>query len=225
MFKPLATRLLQHLLSQNTWAFAALLPFAGKSVQFIIGPVTTRLVILENGNLCLGADSINSAGAINDENSHHQPQTADASVTIAPSVALRLMAGDNTAKMLINITGDTHLASELSRVLQNISWDYEEDLSQLTGDIAANKLGQWGRQTVSGIKEKSINIAEMMSEYWQEEQPLIAKKRHVDKFTNAVDTLRADVERAEKRLEKISAKIIQKYTLGHPSNGTKPFKS
>ncbi len=195
MFKPLATRLLQHLLSQNTWAFAALLPFSGKSVQFVIGPVSTRLVILENGNLCLGADSNN------------QDQTADATVTMSPSVALRLMARDVSAKMLINITGDTHLASELSHVLQNISWDYEEDLSQLTGDITANKLGQWGREAVIGIKKKSINMAEMVSEYWQEEQPLIAKKRHVEQFINAVDTLRADVERTEKRLEKLIAKI------------------
>ncbi len=201
MFKPLATRLLQHLLSQNTWAFAALLPFAGKSVQFVIGPVSTRLVILENGNLCLGADSVDNANISN------QHQTADATVTMSPSVALRLMARDDTAKMRINITGDTHLASELSHVLQNISWDYEEDLSQLTGDITANKLGQWGREAVSGIKKKSINMAEMVSEYWQEEQPLIAKKRHVEQFINAVDTLRADVERTEKRLEKLIAKI------------------
>ena len=47
----------------------------------------------------------------------------------------------------------------------------------------------------------------MASEYWQEEKPLIAKKRHVEQFNNDVDTLRADVERTEKRLEKLTAKI------------------
>lgn len=191
MLKQFATRLLQHLLSQNTWAFVALQPFAGKSVQFNITPITTTLVVLENGSLALAGTSNN----------------ADATVTIPPSVALRLLAKDDSARMLINIEGDTHLAAELSKVLQAISWDYEEDLSKLTGDITANKIGQWGRDTTAGLKKQSINIAEMVSEYWQEEVPTIAKKRHIEQFINEVDTLRADVERTEKRLNKL-AKII-----------------
>lgn len=195
MFKPLTTRLLQHLLAQNTWAFAALQPFVGKSVRFNITPITTTLAVLENGNLAV-------AGAVD---------SADATVTISPSVALRLLAKDDSAKMLINIEGDTHLAAELSKVLQGISWDYEEDLSKLTGDITANKLGQWARETRAGLKKQSINIAEMVSEYWQEEVPMIAKKRHIEQFINEVDTLRADVERTEKRLDKLAKKINTKH--------------
>ncbi len=194
MFKPLTTRLLQHLFSQNTWAYAALQPFAGKSVRFNIKPITTTLAVLENGNLAL-------AGEVN---------TADATVSMSPSVALRLLANDDSAKMLINIEGDTHLAAELSKVLQGISWDYEEDLSKLIGDITANKLGQWGRDTSAGLKKQSINIAEMVSEYWQEEMPMIAKKRHVEQFIFDVDALRADVDRTEKRLDKLVKKINTK---------------
>ena len=191
MLKTLATRLLQHLLSQNTWAFVALQPFAGKSVKFHITPITTSLVVLENGSLAIAGDT----------------NSPDAIVTITPSVALRLLAKDDSAKMLINIEGDTHLASELSKVLQGISWDYEEDLSKLTGDITANKLGQWGRNTAAGIKKQTINVADMVSEYWQEEVPMIAKKRHIEQFINEVDTLRADVERTAKRLNKLAKKI------------------
>ena len=96
---------------------------------------------------------------------------------------------------------------ELSRVLQNISWDYEEDLSKLTGDAVAHKLGEWSRETIAGVKKQSVNVAEMVSEYWQEEMPMIAKKRHVEAFVSEVDTLRADIERTEKRLDKLLAKI------------------
>ena len=56
MFKQLATQLLQHLLSQNTWAFTALKPFAGKSVQFCITPINASLVILESGSLALAGN-------------------------------------------------------------------------------------------------------------------------------------------------------------------------
>ena len=191
MFKQFATQLLQHLLSQNTWAFSALQPFAGKSVQFRISPIDTSLVILENGNLAIGGNTA----------------SPDAVVTISSNTALRLIMRDATAKSQIDITGDTHLVSELSRVLQNISWDYEEDLSKLTGDAVAHKLGEWSRETIAGVKKQSVNVAEMVSEYWQEEMPMIAKKRHVEAFVSEVDTLRADIERTEKRLDKLLAKI------------------
>lgn len=196
MFKQLTTGLLQHLLSQNTWAFVALQPFAGKSVQFNITPVSTTLVVLENGSLAVAGETNN----------------ADATVRISPSVALRLLAKDDSAKMLINIEGDTHFATELSKVLQNVSWDYEEDLSKLTGDITAHKLGQWGRDTVAGLKKQGVNVAEMVSEYWQEETPMIAKKRHLEQFNSDVDTLRAGVERAEKRLNKLAKQINTAHT-------------
>ena len=84
-----------------------------------------------------------------------------------------------------------------------MKWDYEEDLSQLIGDIPANKISAFGKHAVNTAKEQASNLAEMISEYWQEEQPLIAKKRHVEAFIQEVDQLRDDTERLEKRLSKL----------------------
>jgi len=200
MFKSLATHLLQHLIAQNSWANAMLQPFAGKSVQINIPPVSSSLVILEDGSLAMAGET----------------NIADATVTIPPSLLLRLIAKDEAAKMQINISGDTHLASELAKVFTHMRWDYEDDLSKLVGDVPAYKVGQFSRQTVQSVKETSINLAEMLAEYWQEENPLIAKKRHVDAFNTQVDTLRADVERFEKRL----AKLMQQYPTTNKSNGS-----
>ncbi|MDZ4140446.1 MAG: SCP2 sterol-binding domain-containing protein [Methylotenera sp.] len=191
MFKRFSTRLLQHLISQNSWANAMLQPFAGKSVQFNVAFISNSLVILENGNLAI-------AGEVN---------TADAIVTISPGLLLRLIAKDEAAKMQISIEGDTHLAAELAKVLANVRWDYEDDLSNFIGDIPASKLGNFGRHTVKTVKETSVNLAEMLSEYWQEEKPLIAKKRHVEEFNKQVDTLRADVARFEKKITKLSQQL------------------
>ncbi len=124
MFKRFSTRLLQHLISQNSWANAMLQPFAGKSVQFNVAFISNSLVILENGNLAI-------AGEVN---------TADAIVTISPGLLLRLIAKDEAAKMQISIEGDTHLAAELAKVLANVRWDYEDDLSNFIGDIPASKI-------------------------------------------------------------------------------------
>ncbi|MDP1657826.1 MAG: SCP2 sterol-binding domain-containing protein [Methylotenera sp.] len=194
MFKRISTRLLQHLIAQNSWANAMLQPFAGKSVQFNVGFITSSLVILENGNLAIAGET----------------NIPDATVTVPPSLLLRLVAKDETAKRQIIIEGDTHLAAELAKVFANMRWDYEDDLSNLIGDIPANKIGNFGRQTANTLKETSVNIAEMLSEYWQEEMPMIAKKRHVEQFNSEVDTLRADVERIEKKLAKFTQQITTK---------------
>jgi ubiquinone biosynthesis protein UbiJ len=193
MLKALSTRLLQHLISQNSWANPMLQQFSGKSVLFNVSFVNATVLILEDGSLAMAGET----------------NLADATVTIPPSLLIRLLAKDETAKRQINIEGDTHLVAELTKVLTNMRWDYEDDLSKLVGDIPANKIGGLGRQALNTAKETTINLAEMLSEYWQEENPLIAKKRHVVQFNSEVDTLRADVERFEKRLAKHSDKITK----------------
>ncbi len=194
MFKAISTRVLQHLIAQNSWANEILQPFAGKSVQFNIALVSTTLVILEDGSLAIAGDT----------------NTPDAQVAITPGLLLRLLAKDETARLQIEITGDTHLASELSKVLTNMRWDYEEDLSKIVGDVPAYKIGQFTKQAGKTVKDTAINVSEMLSEYWQEENPLIAKKRHVETFNSAVDTLRADVDRLEKRLTKLFSQFDSK---------------
>ncbi len=191
MLKALSTRLLQHLISQNSWASNLLQPFAGKSIQINVSFVSTSLVILENGNLAIAGET----------------NIPDATVTIPPSLLLRLLAKDEAANRQINIEGDTHLAAELAKVLSNMRWDYEDDISNLIGDIPANKIGTFARDTANSVKETGINLAEMLSEYWQEEMPLIAKKRHVEQFNAEVDTLGSDVARFEKKLAKLTKSI------------------
>ena len=191
MFKALSTRLLQHLISQNSWASNLLQPFAGKSLQINVSFISASLVILENGNLAMAGET----------------NVPDATVTIPPSLLLRLLAKDEAANRQISIEGDTQLAAELAKVFSNMRWDYEDDLSNLIGDIPANKIGTFARDAANSVKETSVNLAEMLSEYWQEEMPLIAKKRHIEQFNAEVDTLGADVARFEKKLAKLTKSV------------------
>lgn len=191
MLKALATRFLQHLTDQNNWSREYLTEFSGQVLQLDIAFVKTNLTILEDGSLAIAGETA----------------LPDASIHISPSLALRLLAKDEAAKMQIKIDGDTHLATEFGKVLQNMRWDIEEDLSHIVGDIAASKLGEVSLNTFSGIKKQSSNLAEMLSEYWQEEKSILAKKRHVERFNNEVDTLQSDLARFEKRLAKLSKQL------------------
>lgn len=198
MFKPIITRFLQHLTNQNNWSRPYLMPFAGKVVQFDFVLAKANLQILEDGSLSLAGESFSN-----------QSTQADATVHIPPSLALRLATKDEAAKMCIKIDGDTQLATEFSKVLQNMRWDIEEDLSHVTGDIAAFKIGELSKKTFAEMRQQSINAAEMLSEFWQEEKPILAKKRHVEQFNADVDTLKSDVARFEKRFAKLNKKLAE----------------
>lgn len=191
MLKPILTRLLNHLINQNTWAKEQLQPFGGKTVKFNIPPISATLTVLEDGGLAMAGES----------------SSPDASISIPLPVAIRLLANDDSAATLATLEGDTELSATLAKILRGMSWEYEEDLSKLIGDIPAHQIAEFGRKATAEIKSQSVNLAQMLSEYWQEEQPIIAKKRHVDTFNQEVDSLREATERLEKRIAKLSEKI------------------
>ena len=196
MVKHILTRLLNHLVNQNAWAREQLVPHGGKSVCFHIPPVRAVVTVLEDGGLAMAGSAA----------------VPDATVTVPAPIALRLLANDESATTLATLEGDTELAASLARVLRGMHWDYEEDLSTLIGDAPAHEISKFGRKTVSEVKKQSRNVAEMLVEYWQEEQPLIAKKRHVMRYLEEVDALRDDTDRLEKRLEKLAEKLAQRST-------------
>lgn len=188
MFKPLAAEFLQHLTNQNNWSRKHLVAFAGKVLQFNIAFIKTNLIILEDGSLGIAPDHA----------------VAEAIIHIPPSLALRLIAKDEAAKLLIKIEGDSHIAAEVGKILQQMRWDIEEDLSHVIGDIPANKIASFSKKTLAATKKQSVNLVEMLTEYWQEEKLILAKKWQVEKFNADVDTLRSDVARLEKRIAKLT---------------------
>lgn len=191
MIAPLVTRFLQHITQQNNWARPYLMAFAGQVICFDFSLMRAHLIILEDGSLAVAPS---------------QTQ-ANATVHIPPSLGMRLIAGDAQAKSLIKIEGDIHLATEVSKVLQQMRWDIEEDISHVVGDIAAFKLGEVSQSMFAQVKKQSTDLADMVTEYWQEEKNILAKKTHVTQFNDSVDTLRHDVERFEKRIEKLAQLI------------------
>lgn len=188
MFKTLIAQLLHHITNQNNWSRKHLAPYAGKTVQLNIALFKSTLIILEDGSISIATDNAK----------------ADASIHISPSLALRLLAKDEAAKMHIKMDGDAQLAAEFGKILQSMKWDFEEDLSKIIGDIPANKTISIGKKVLENTKKQSINIVEMLAEFWQEEKPVLAKKWRVDKFNCDVDTLNSDFNRLEKRLEKLA---------------------
>lgn len=188
MFAQLSVQALNHLLAQNSWALPRLQKFAGKTARFNIAPFSFAYTILEGGLL---ADADSTAGA-------------DAMCDIAPSLLPRLAAQDETARNEIRNEGDAALLTEIFFLSQNLRWDAADDLSKLTGDIAAERIVQTAKNTQQ-LHVGAVNFAASLSEYWTEERPLIAKPPQITAFAQQVDTLRDDIARLEQRIKRLAS--------------------
>ncbi|HEY3327044.1 MAG TPA: SCP2 sterol-binding domain-containing protein [Novimethylophilus sp.] len=182
---------LNHLLRQNPWTAEELRAYAGKTVQINLPPVAINLTLIDSGEFVPSPDH---AGI-------------DATIALTPLAALRFLASRQLDHADLELRGDTEFAAAVGKVLQQLEWEFEEDLSRLIGDIPAHGLVGLGKRVVGEGRRQFWSVAGMLAEYWEEEQPLIAKKRHLERFVHEVDRLRDDTERLEKRLEKLEKLI------------------
>lgn len=183
-----AASFVNHLLRSASWARDALQRHAGKTARFEIFPLLVTLTVLANGEVAAAG-----AGA--------EPA---ATVRLGPGLLLRLAARDENAWREIDIAGDTDFASALHHVARNLRWDVEEDLSRIFGDVAAHRMAETGQAFRRWGEQAAENTARSFAEYWTEERPLIANARDLEEFARAVDRLRDDAARLEKRIERLS---------------------
>jgi ubiquinone biosynthesis accessory factor UbiJ len=188
-FESAAAGFINHLLRGASWARDALKPFAGRTARIETLPFAFALTVVENGEITA------AAGA-----------PPDVTLRATPGLLLRLAARDENAWREIDMAGDPDFASAIHHVARNLRWDVEEDLSRVFGDIAAHRMAETGKAIRRWGEQAADNTARSFAEYWTEEQPLIAARRDLDEFGRAVDQLRDDTARLEKRLEQIASR-------------------
>lgn len=188
MFALPSAAALNHLLAQNSWAQPRLLRYAGKTVRFHIAPFSFACMILSDGSL----QATNHAAS------------ADASLSIAPSLLPRLLARDDHALNGIVSSGDPALLAELFYLSRNLRWDAAEDLSKVTGDIAAERIVATVQDAHAQFGDAALNLGQAATEYWTEERPLLATPARLAQFATAVDTLRDDIARLALRVQRYS---------------------
>lgn len=187
---------LQHLQNQNTWAQSLLAPHIGQCIKIDVKLLSATLLVLETGQLTVAGETA----------------TADASIEIAPSTLLRLIANDEAAKQQVEITGDTGLATAMAKVLTHLQWDITDDLSHIIGDVASEQLAGATNKAANTLKETVVNLGEMTTEFLQEERLVLAKPHQIQSFNASVEALKSDVARFEKKLEKLNAKVLAQQT-------------
>ena len=87
---------------------------------------------------------------------------------------------------------------------RNLRWDAAEDLSHLTGDIAAERIVQFTVDKHQLVRDTALNLSQALAEYWTEERPLLAKPQQLTDFANKVARLHDDLEQLERRIQQLS---------------------
>ena len=185
-----AAAAINHLLRAAPWALERLAPHAGKTVRVDGGLINLSFSVEPDGAVRAAASDANE----------------DLKLNLPMPLLMRALAQGRTTLNEAQMTGDTSFAQALAYVAQHLTWDYEEDLSKVVGDMAAHRIGEttrgisnWGRQSVDSLQV-------MLRDYLTEERPVIAKPGQVAEFIASVDELRDEAARLEKRIELLQEK-------------------
>ena len=128
---------------------------------------------------------------------------ADVAIKGTPSALLGMISAEKIGAGDVEINGNVGLAKKFQSILRDVEIDWEEYLSQFVGDIAAHKIGNFLRRVSRFAKESGKTIGMDISEYLRYEKEALLDKSEVDEFNQAVDNIRDDVERLQKRLERL----------------------
>ncbi len=188
LFPHPAARALNHVLRSAPVAMERLRRHAGRTAAFHVGPVTLAFTVQTTGEVAAAVE-----GA-----------ARDLEVRISPFLLPRLAMHEEAAFRDIDMRGDMELAQEISFLARNLTWDVEEDLSRVVGDIAAHRIVSTARELRDWGAAAGLKLAQGAAEYWTEESPLIATRVKVDTFVHGVAELRDAVERLEKRVERLA---------------------
>jgi ubiquinone biosynthesis protein UbiJ len=187
LFMRPATRAVNHVLRSAPVAMERLRKHAGRTAAFQLGPVRLAFTVQTTGQV-----SAALPGA-----------ACDLEVRVSPFLLPRIIANEEAAFREIEMKGDMEFAQEVSYLAANVTWDFEEDLSRVVGDVAAHRIVSVARQIGRWGRDAPLRLAQGAAEYWTEESPLIASRVKVETFVHEVAELRDAIERLEKRVDRL----------------------
>jgi len=173
-----------HLLAGEDWARERLKPFSGQSVRLELGKLSLPIAITSCGYFVAGEK--NTAASV--------------TLTLPADAPLLALTNRPSLRAATQISGAAEMAESLGFVFRNLRWDSESDLALLTGDIAARRLFEGGKQLINWHQWQVKNLALNLAEYFTEENPSIASPQDISNFFREISSLQEDLAELEKRV-------------------------
>ncbi len=110
--------------------------------------------------------------------------------------------GDEPAAIvtLDGVTGESELADELRFLQKNLRWDFEEELSQFMGDVAAERVGGALRAFVRWQADAAQRVSEALADYATAESGVLVGREEFQRFAREVQSLGTAIGELERRL-------------------------
>lgn len=194
-------KILNGLASHDPHIIAQLRSFDGKTIEILSrSPDVTICLLFEDGNIKLSA--IDSASLMLEPDATISGKAADLLELLLTRPEQRALA--NTA---ISIGGDAVLVQELYKVLGTLDLDWEDYLAPLLGDILSNEVGKFSREAKNLSQAASSNMQRNLHDYLVEETRAVPAREELDRFSDDLDQLRLNIDRASARTEQIRSRL------------------
>lgn len=108
----------------------------------------------------------------------------------------------------VSITGDLSVGHQFQTLFEKLDIDLEEQLSHVTGDVIAHKMGHFFRRAKHWQDESISTLQLNISELLQDETQDLPPAPEVNILSEQVDQLTEDFDRLKARINRLD-KIIQ----------------
>ncbi len=120
-------------------------------------------------------------------------------------MALRQLAGKGQGMPAeVTIEGDVDLAQRLQTVIDELSIDWEEILSQGVGDVVAHSFLSQLRRASRYRQTVDSNLRQDLHDYLLEEARLLPQKDETENLVDDIDRFRARIDRTQARLNRLN---------------------
>ena len=101
---------------------------------------------------------------------------------------------------LEGVTGEGAFADELRYLARHLRWDFEEELSRMMGDVAAERVGATVRAFARWQADAAQRLSEAFADYASAETAALVKRSELARFAADLERLRAAIDELERRL-------------------------
>jgi ubiquinone biosynthesis protein UbiJ len=140
----------------------------------------------------------------------HFEGTPDTTLAGTPLGLTRLGLGQQKEKALfsgdVEITGNVESGQAFQAILDDMDIDWEEQLSQVTGDMVAHRLGNAVRRAGAVFRQSRSTAQQNTREYLQEELRVLPARIEIDNFYSDVTQLAMDTDRLAARVRRLQEK-------------------
>ena len=196
MLIPIAQKMLNEQIAASTVATERLRELEGKSFAVVIKGSDVRIVAWAQ------------AGEIQLASSEAR---ADVELTAGIADLIRLSRSSGLGDLRsvgASLNGEIHVAEGFADLMQHAVPEPEAWLADWIGDIPAHAIGQSTRAVGHWLHRAGRAFEQNLAEYLQEETPNLIPPPLSREFSKAVDRIRDDVDRAERRIERLEKRRL-----------------